>query len=145
MQFARTASIAKGMGRDEACQFLTGNAATQFDPNVVEAFLVINDFIYLPKDCSRSQAIQLGEQAQDQISSFHLEVRPEQYAQVGLSFGVAESPTDGQSIDELVHAAALATRQQKNSLNAMHINSKSQRLPYSQARTAGSRPLTLVG
>src|SRR6266567_2690034 len=39
MQFARTASIAKGMGRDEACQFLTGNAAAQFDPNVVEAFL----------------------------------------------------------------------------------------------------------
>src|SRR5436190_6917072 len=29
----------KGMDRDEACQFLTGNAATQLDPNVVGAFL----------------------------------------------------------------------------------------------------------
>ncbi|HXI91115.1 MAG TPA: HD-GYP domain-containing protein, partial [Blastocatellia bacterium] len=29
----------KGMSRDEACQFLSGNAAAQFDPNVVEAFL----------------------------------------------------------------------------------------------------------
>jgi diguanylate cyclase (GGDEF)-like protein/putative nucleotidyltransferase with HDIG domain len=104
-----------------------------------------NDFICLPKDCSRAQAIHLGEQAQNQISSFHLEVRPEQYAQVGLSFGVAESPTDGQSIDELLHAAALATRQQKNSLNAMQINSKSQRLPYSQSRTTESGPLGLVG
>jgi diguanylate cyclase (GGDEF)-like protein len=104
-----------------------------------------NDFIYLPKDCSRAQAIQLGEQVQDQISSFQLEVRPAQYAQVGLSFGVAESPTDGQSIDELVHAAAVATRQQKTSLNTMQINSKSQRLPYSQARTPASGPLVLVG
>src|SRR6185436_3603480 len=29
----------KGMGRDEACQFLSDNGATQFDPSVVEAFL----------------------------------------------------------------------------------------------------------
>src|SRR6266404_1128109 len=104
-----------------------------------------NDFICLPKDCSRGQAIHLGEQAQDQISSFHLEVRPEQYAQVGLSFGVAESPTDGESIDELLFAAALATRQQKTSLNAMQIDSKPQALPYSRLRTPASGPLTLVG
>jgi diguanylate cyclase (GGDEF)-like protein/putative nucleotidyltransferase with HDIG domain len=104
-----------------------------------------NDFICLPKDCSRAQAIHLGEQAQDQISSFHLEVRPEQYAQVGLSFGVAESPTDGESIDELLFAAALATRQQKTSLNAMQIDSKPQALPYSRLRTPASGPLTLVG
>jgi diguanylate cyclase (GGDEF)-like protein len=104
-----------------------------------------NDFIYLPKDCSRAQAIHLGEQVQDQISSFHLEVRPEQYAQVGLSFGVAESPTDGQSIDELVHAAALATRQQKTSATARQILSQPQSAAVSYSQREKMASLTLVG
>ena len=104
-----------------------------------------NDFIYLPSDCSRAQAIQLGEQAQDQISSFQLEVRPEQYAQVGLSFGVAESPTDGQSIDELVHAAAVATRQQKTSASARQILSQPQSAAVSYSQREKMASLTLVG
>ena len=104
-----------------------------------------NDFICLPKDCSRGQAIHLGEQAQDQISSFHLEVRPEQYAQVGLSFGVAESPTDGESIDELLFAAALATRQSKTSAIASRIHSQPQADAVSYSSRKQSGPLALVG
>lgn len=88
-----------------------------------------DEFICLLKGYSRSQTILLGEHAQDEVSSFYLEVRPEQYAQVGLSFGVAEFPTDGQTIDELLNAAALATRQNKTSVNAKRVAFQSQAPP----------------
>jgi diguanylate cyclase (GGDEF)-like protein/putative nucleotidyltransferase with HDIG domain len=72
-----------------------------------------NEFICLLNEHSRSQALGLGARAQDQISFSRQEVRPGQFIQVGLSFGVAEFPTDGQSIDDLLNAASLATRQNK--------------------------------
>src|SRR4030095_13456070 len=75
-----------------------------------------DEFVCLLDESTRPQAIQLGELAQDQISSFRHEVRSGQFAQVGLSFGVAEFPTDGGSIDELLNVAALATRQNRTSL-----------------------------
>src|SRR6266550_5849427 len=99
-----------------------------------------DEFVCLLDEHTRRQAIELGEHAQDQISSFRHEVRSGQHAQVGLSFGVAEFPTDGESIDELLNVAALATRQQKTSLNAMQIDSKSQALRRSQLRTPPSGP-----
>ena len=91
---------------------------------------------------TRPQAIQLGEQAQDQIRSLRHEVRPGQFAQVGLSFGVAEFPIDGGSIDELLNVAALATRQNRTSLIS------AQAFPHhptkSPAESVKSGPLALV-
>jgi diguanylate cyclase (GGDEF)-like protein len=54
-----------------------------------------NEFICLLKDCTRNEAIQLADQAKARIGAFRLEVRPEQYAAVGLTFGLAGPPTDG--------------------------------------------------
>ena len=101
-----------------------------------------DEFVCLLDEHTRSEAIQLGEQAQDQISSLRHEVRSGQHAQVGLSFGVAEFPTDGESIDELLNVAALATRQNRTLLIAAKI------LPQpplaSLSRTGKTGPLSLV-
>jgi len=72
-----------------------------------------DEFVCLLNAHSRSEAIHLGKCAKNLLSSLRHEVRPGQHAQVGLSFGVAEFPSDGESIDELLNAAALATRQNK--------------------------------
>ena len=101
-----------------------------------------DEFVCLLDEHTRDQAIELGEHAQDQISSFRHEVRLGRHAQVGLSFGVAEFPTDGESIDELLNVAALATRQNRTSLIA------AQALPQAPlpalSQTAKSGPLALV-
>ena len=92
---------------------------------------------------SGAEAIRLGECAQDQISRFQLEVKPEHFAKVGLSFGVAEFPIDGRSIDELLHVAALATRQSKKSISPGETNSPPQVLSHLQPETVKT-PLALV-
>jgi diguanylate cyclase (GGDEF)-like protein/putative nucleotidyltransferase with HDIG domain len=105
-----------------------------------------DEFIYLLKDFPQGQAIQLGRQAQDSIDDFRLEVRPRQYAQVGLQFGVAEFPSDGQSIDELLQAALQATSQNE----AVFVDSRqepwhSQLASGAHASRGKSGPLALVG
>ena len=101
-----------------------------------------DEFICLLDEHTREQAIALGAYAQDQISSFRHEVRSGQHAQVGLSFGIAEFPIDGGSIDELLNVAALATRQNRMSLIAV------QAFPHpptaSPAQSVKSGPLALV-
>jgi GGDEF domain-containing protein len=101
-----------------------------------------DEFVCLLDEHTREQAIALGASAQDQISSFRHEVRSGQHAQVGLSFGIAEFPTDGGSIDELLSVAALATRQNRMALIA------AQAFPHhptaSPAQSVKSGPLALV-
>src|SRR5581483_1273974 len=72
-----------------------------------------DEFICLLESSKRSSAELLGERAQSEVDRFRLEVRIGQYAEVGLSFGIAEYQTDGQAIDELLHAASMATRKNK--------------------------------
>ena len=98
-----------------------------------------DEFIYLLQGCSQSDAVRLGAQAQLEVCSFLHEVRPEQHARVGLSYGVAEFPADGRSIDDLLHAAALATRQNKAALVEDPLVS----MPKTYSRKTG--PLALVG
>ena len=102
-----------------------------------------DEFVCLLNDCSRAESINLAAHALGEISRLELEVRPGQYARVGLAFGVAEFPRDGQSIDELLNLAALATRQNKTSLIPDKPVSQSSALPYSHSQKSG--PLTLVG
>ncbi len=71
------------------------------------------EFICLLNGQTAEQAALLGEHAQDVLDRFGLEVRSGQYARVGLSFGVAAYPEDGQSIDELLHVAAASARKKK--------------------------------
>jgi GGDEF domain-containing protein len=80
---------------------------------------------------------------QARIAAFRLEVRPEQYASVGLSFGVAQFPTDGRSTDELLHAASLATRR-NHSINESQLASHPLPVPALYSQRGKSGPLTLV-
>lgn len=101
-----------------------------------------DEFISLLKGYSQSEAVLLGKQAQFEICSFLHEVRPDQHARVGLSFGVAEFPVDALSIDELLHVAALATRQNKAALVDEITVSVSQMItPALTARKTGSLAL----
>jgi diguanylate cyclase (GGDEF)-like protein/putative nucleotidyltransferase with HDIG domain len=100
-----------------------------------------DEFICLLKNCTLDEAIELGEQAQDRVSSFRLEVRPEQYASVGLSVGAAGFRIDGESIDELLNAASLVTRQNKAKVGSRIVLGPTVPL-YSQNGKSG--PLSLV-
>ena len=100
-----------------------------------------DEFICLLKNCALNEAIELGEQAQDRVSSFRLEVRPEQYASVGLSVGAAGFRIDGESIDELLNAASLVTRQNKARVGSRIVLGPTVPL-YSQNGKSG--PLSLV-
>ena len=102
-----------------------------------------DEFVCLLNDRSSAESLNIAEQAQAEISRLELEVRPGQYARVGLAFGVAEFPRDGQSIDELLNVAALAIRLNKTSLVPGKAASQSCALPYSHSHKSG--PLTLVG
>lgn len=76
-----------------------------------------DEFICLLNECTEEEATRLGERAQTRISGFRLEVRTEQYAWVGLNFGLASSPPNGCSTDELLHAASVATRQNTSAID----------------------------
>jgi diguanylate cyclase (GGDEF)-like protein/putative nucleotidyltransferase with HDIG domain len=99
-----------------------------------------DEFVCLIDEGNHAHAKSLGEQAQDEISRFQLEVRPGQIARVGLGFGVAEFPSDGQSIDEMLNVAALATRQNKLSLSSNQPVTQT----LSAANSQRSGPLVLV-
>lgn len=106
-----------------------------------------DEFICLLKDAGRDEAIKLSEQAQDWVCSFRLEVRPEQYASVGVNVGAADFPTDGQSIDELLHAASLATRNNNPSTTANRVASQQPVVAalYSQRGKTGPVGLVRMG
>ncbi len=73
-----------------------------------------DEFICLMTGRGRSEAVEVGCRAQFDIEAFNIEIRPGQTVTAGLSFGAAGYPADGQTIDELLQAAALATRQNKS-------------------------------
>ncbi|MFL6278220.1 MAG: HD domain-containing phosphohydrolase [Blastocatellia bacterium] len=72
-----------------------------------------DEFICLLNGHNSDEAGVLGLRARAEIEALKLEARPGLLAQVGLNFGVAECPADGQTMDELLLAAALAMRQNK--------------------------------
>ena len=72
-----------------------------------------DEFICLLSGHHGDEASELGVRARAELEAFKLEARPGLLAQVGLNFGIAECPADGQTIDELLLAAALAMRQNK--------------------------------
>ncbi|HJQ71003.1 MAG TPA: HD domain-containing phosphohydrolase [Blastocatellia bacterium] len=73
------------------------------------------EFVCLLVGLGADEATSLGEQAQEVVDRFTVEVRSGQQARVGLSFGVAAYPADGSNIDELLHTAAAAARKRKDS------------------------------
>jgi diguanylate cyclase (GGDEF)-like protein/putative nucleotidyltransferase with HDIG domain len=68
------------------------------------------EFICLLRGYSRDQAVCLGERMQAEIGNFALEVRPGQHASTGLRFGVTEYRFNGQTVDELLHAAVVSAQ-----------------------------------
>jgi diguanylate cyclase (GGDEF)-like protein/putative nucleotidyltransferase with HDIG domain len=77
-----------------------------------------DEFTCLLRGAGKHQTTRLGERAQSEVGRLKIEVQPGRYAGLGLSFGVAEYGADGQTTDELLHAAGVATRQ--NKLQAAH-------------------------
>lgn len=80
-----------------------------------------DEFICLLRNYDRGRAISLGERAQAAVEAFALEARPGQYARVRLGFAVAECSIDGETIDDLLHAAVFATRQRKSTGKLVEI------------------------
>jgi diguanylate cyclase (GGDEF)-like protein len=72
-----------------------------------------DEFTCLLRGAGKYEATRLGERAQSEIGRLKIEAQPGQYAVLGLSFGVAEYGADGQTTDELLHAAGAAARQNK--------------------------------
>ncbi|HWO00974.1 MAG TPA: diguanylate cyclase, partial [Blastocatellia bacterium] len=80
-----------------------------------------DEFICLLRDCDRALAIGLGERAQAAVENFAIEARPGQYARVKMGFAVAEYLSDGETIDELLRQAVVATRQRKSTGKLVEI------------------------
>jgi diguanylate cyclase (GGDEF)-like protein len=76
-----------------------------------------DEFICLLRSHSRDEATKIGERARKEVSRLSLELRPGQKTGAALNFGVAEYPTDGISIDELMSKAALRTRESKSAIS----------------------------
>jgi diguanylate cyclase (GGDEF)-like protein len=137
-------SINESFGYQSGDAILT-EVAARLRETIAEAGLLSriagDEFVCLLSGFSRGEAVRLGEDAQDEISRLQCEMRPGQYAQVGLRFGIAEFPDDGQSIDGLLNVAALATRQ--NTTKLISAKPVSQ-LPGPSVHSERSGPLALV-
>jgi len=101
-----------------------------------------DEFICLLKGYSRAEAHAMGERARAEFATFKLEARPGQFARVGLNFGLAECPADGQTIDELLIAATVATRQNKIAGYQPPLTKESPLMPLPPLKTA-TGPLSL--
>jgi diguanylate cyclase (GGDEF)-like protein len=75
-----------------------------------------DEFVCLVSASSASDAVVLYERARLDVESLSLEVRPGRHARVRLSFGLARYPDEGQTIDELLHAAASSARRHSASV-----------------------------
>jgi len=107
-----------------------------------------SEFICLLRGYTRDQAIGLGKRAQAEISNFALKVRPDEFARVGLTFGVVEHSTDGQTVDDLLHAAVIAARPSQITRKHIELLADPHELhPISPVRPAGrdSEPAVVNG
>jgi diguanylate cyclase (GGDEF)-like protein len=100
-----------------------------------------DEFISLIEASSREKVERLGERVQSEVDRFRMEVRIGQYVQVGMSFGIAEYQVDGQTIDELLYAASMATRVNKAGRNKSRAKTG---MPKSDPETIASLSKDLV-
>jgi diguanylate cyclase (GGDEF)-like protein/putative nucleotidyltransferase with HDIG domain len=70
-----------------------------------------DEFICMIADGAPLSAAELYDEARLQVERLRIEVRPDHYARVRLSFGMVRCPDHGQTVDELLHAAAVAAHQ----------------------------------
>jgi diguanylate cyclase (GGDEF)-like protein/putative nucleotidyltransferase with HDIG domain len=70
-----------------------------------------DEFICMVADGGRLSASELYDEARLQVERLRIEVRPDHFARVRLSFGMVRCPDDGQTVDEILHAAAVAAHQ----------------------------------
>jgi diguanylate cyclase (GGDEF)-like protein len=102
-----------------------------------------DEFICLLAGCGHSEAVAVGRQAQFEIEALGVEIRPGQTVTVDLSLGAAGFPGDGQTIDALLQAAALATRQNKSARK--QSASPSLDMPYAQAEQQHTAQALIAG
>jgi diguanylate cyclase (GGDEF)-like protein/putative nucleotidyltransferase with HDIG domain len=102
-----------------------------------------DEFICLLSDYNSEEANRMGERARAELESFRLEARPGLLARLGVNFGVAECPADGQTIDELLLAAAIATRQNKTARHQLRLTAESPLMPPPLSQKPATGPLSL--
>lgn len=102
-----------------------------------------DEFICLLNEQSAAEAQEMGERARAELESFRLEARPGLLARVGVNFGIAEGPADGQTIDELLLAAALATRQNKTARPQARLADETPLMLPPLAQQPATEPLAL--
>lgn len=72
-----------------------------------------DEFTCLLSGWQRSQAIVLGERVRTEAGRPRFEITPGKHAHFRLRLGIAEYPTDGRTINDLLHAAGVSARQDK--------------------------------
>jgi diguanylate cyclase (GGDEF)-like protein/putative nucleotidyltransferase with HDIG domain len=102
-----------------------------------------DEFICLLNGHDRQEVIEIGERARAELESFKLEARPGLLACVGMNFGVAEYLADGQTIDELLLAAAIATRQNKTARHQLRLATDAPLMPPAHRPAAGALSLSV--
>jgi diguanylate cyclase (GGDEF)-like protein len=99
---------------DRMLAAVAGRLRSVIDESHLLSRVAGDEFVCLLRGHSRDEAKRIGARAREEISRLSLEVRAGQKASAALKFGVAEYPTDGSSIDELLSKAALAIRESKS-------------------------------
>jgi diguanylate cyclase (GGDEF)-like protein len=106
---------------DRVLAEVAGRLQSVMDESSLLCRIAGDEFICLLRDNDRGLAVSLGERAQTAVEKFALEARPGQYARVRLGFAVAEYSINGETIDDLLHAAVIATRQRKSTGKLVEI------------------------
>ena len=102
-----------------------------------------DEFICLVSEGTARDAVALYERARLEVERLSLEVRPSRHARVRLSFGLARYPDEGQTIDELLHAAASAARRHSDSCGVLQQSPAPQPVQSSSEKAKTGTP-TLV-
>jgi diguanylate cyclase (GGDEF)-like protein len=77
------------------------------DP-VVIGRIAGSEFLVVLKGC-RSDVLFLGQRLQSKVGLFQLDVPPDRFARVSLSFGVAEFGVNGEELEDLLRVATMET------------------------------------
>jgi diguanylate cyclase (GGDEF)-like protein len=92
------------------------------------------EFVCVLKDQSPAEAIRLGEKAQQQVRKLEVRVGAGQTARVGLSFGIAEYPVDGDNVNDLLQVSSAETRRNEQlcrKAGLLEVSPEAATLPYS--------------
>jgi diguanylate cyclase (GGDEF)-like protein/putative nucleotidyltransferase with HDIG domain len=131
---------------DRALAAIARRLRGAIDDSLLLSRVAGDEFICLLKGADRHRAIDVASRAQEEVARFSFEVRPGQAGAASLNYGLAVYPADGQSVDELMGRAAMATRESKTAsrLHASPPASVAYPFPHIPEK-AGEKPIAING